>query len=160
MPPGEPNFGSPNGTVAQIACGGYLDIDLDLVGQPRITSHPAPGAYDFVDYEQDSAACGGICLDWVQIDVCGDPCTSWVTVFNWGDGLPDGNTNVAAYAAGGEVDNEAIPAGDLHNNSGITIDVDAIGPVPPGSYRYIRIWSPINWPDNDGAEVDAIEIVP
>ncbi len=38
--------------------------------------------------------------------------------------------------------------------------VDALGPVPSGGYRYLRIWSPINWPNNDGAEVDSIEIVP
>jgi hypothetical protein len=144
--------------VAQIACGGYLDVDLDSRGALRITSHPAD--FDFVDYEQYSAACGGVCLDWVQIDVCGDPCTSWVTVFNWGDGIPDTNTNVASFAAGGEDDNEAIPAAALRNNTGITIDVDAFGPVPPGGYRYIRFWSPVNWPNNDGAEVDAIEIVP
>jgi hypothetical protein len=100
----------------------------------------------------------------VQIDVCGDPCSSWVTVFNWGDGIPDNNTNVASYAAGGEDDNEAIPGTALQCNNGyctgITIDVDAIGPVPPGGYRYLRVWSPINWPDNDSAEVDAVEIVP
>jgi hypothetical protein len=147
-------MGLPNGTVAQIQCGSYLDIDL---GSQRITSHPG---YDFVDYEQYSAACGGICLDWVQIDICDAACSNWVTVFNWGDGLPDNNTNVASYAAGGEDDNEPILASDLLNNSGITIDVDALGPVPPSGYRYIRFWSPINWPNNDGAEVDSIEIVP
>jgi hypothetical protein len=158
VPRNEPNFGLPNGTFAQIQCGGFLDIDLDAVGQPRITSHPAPGAYDLVDYEK--AACGGICLDWVQIDVCGDPCTSWVTVFNWGDGAPDNNSNVASFGADGEDDNEAISAAALLNNSGITIDVDALGPVPSGGYRYLRFWSPVNWPNNDGAEIDSIEIVP
>jgi hypothetical protein len=148
-------MGLPNGTFAHIQCGSYLDIDLDNVGTPHITSH---AGYDFVDYEQ--AACSGICLDWVQIDVCGDPCTSWVTVFNWGDDIPDTNTNVAAFSAGGELDNEDIPAAALLNGSGVTIDVDPLGPVPSGGYRYIRIWSPINWPNNDGAEVDSIDVVP
>lgn len=151
-------MGLPNGTVAQIQCGSYLDIDL---GSQRITSHPG---YDFVDYESYSAACGGICLDWVQVDLCDAACSSWVTVFNWGDGIPDANTNVASFGADGEDDNEAIPGAALQCNNGfctgITIDVDALGPVPPSGYRYIRIWSPINWPNNDGAEVDAIEIVP
>jgi hypothetical protein len=155
MPPGEPNFGLPNGSFVQIQCGSYLDIDLDSAGVSHITSHTG---YDFVDYEQ--AGCGGICLDWVQIDVCGDPCTSWVTVFNWGDDIPDNNTNVASFAAGGEVDNKPIPGTALLNGSGITIDVDALGPVPSGGYRYIRVWSPINWPNNDGAEVDSIDILP
>jgi len=98
-------------------------------------------------------------LDWVQIDVCGDPCTGWVTVFNWGDDIPDTNTNVAAYAAGGETDNESIPAANLHNGTGVTIDVDPFG-MPAGGYRYIRVYSPINWPNNDAAQVDSIEIVP
>jgi hypothetical protein len=157
VPRGEPNIGPPNGSVAEVRCGGYLDIDLSA--QP-ITSH---SGYDLVYYER--AACSGICLDWVQVDVCDDAtCSTRVTVFNWGDGLPDGNTNVAAYAAGGEDDNEDIPAAALHCSglfcTGITIDVDALGPVPPGGYQRLRIWSPYNWPNNDGAEVDAIEIVP
>ena len=152
MPPGEPNIGLPNGIIAEIQCGGYIDLDL---GSQRITSH---AGYDFVDYE--APGCAGICLDWVQIDVCGDPCTGWVTSFNWGDGIPDTNTNVASYAAGGETDDKSITASDLLNNTGITIDVDAIGSVPSGGYRYIRIYSPINWPKNDGAQVDSIEIAP
>jgi hypothetical protein len=59
-------------------------------------------------------------------------------------------------------DNEDIPAGALLNVSGVTIDVDAPGfpSVPPGGYRYIRIWSPINWPNNDGSEIDSIFIEP
>jgi len=147
-----PNIGLPDGIIAEVQCGGYIDIDL---GSQRITSH---AGYDFVYYEQP--ACSGICLDWVQVDICDASCSSWVTVFNWGDGNPDNNTNVASFAAGGEDDNEDIPAAALLNGSGITIDVDAFGPVPGGGYRYIRIWSPYNWPNNDGAEVDSIDIVP
>lgn len=147
----------PNGIVAEIPCGGYLDLDLVSLGVPRITSH---SGYDFVYYER--AACSGICLDWVQVDLCDDPCASWVTVFNWGDNITDTNTNVASYSAGGELDNEDIPSSALLNGLGITIDIDPpfLPPVPPSGYRYIRIWSPINWPDNDGAEVDSIDILP
>jgi hypothetical protein len=154
VPAGEPNIGLPNGIIAQVQCGGDLLIDL---GSQRITSHTG---HDFVYYEQ--AACGGICLDWVQVEVCpASGCAGGgVIVFTWGDDLPDTNTNVASYAAGGEIDNEAILGGDLYNNSGITIDVDAFGPVPPGGYRYIHILSPYNWPNNDGSEIDSIEIVP
>jgi hypothetical protein len=99
------------------------------------------------------------------VDVCETlPCPARLTVFNWGDGLPDNNTNVASFAAGGELDNQDIPAAALHCANGyctgITIDVDAFGTVPPSGYRYIRIWSPYNWPANDGSEVDSIEIVP
>jgi hypothetical protein len=147
-------MGAPNGTVAEIPCGGYIEVDL---GSQRITSHPGPGNYDFVYYELPG--CAGICLDWVQIDVCeSQPCT-WITVFNWGDGIPDGNSNIASYATGGEDDNESISAVDLLNNAGIAIDVDPFG-VPAGGYGYMRIWSPINWPNNDGAQVDSIEVIP
>jgi hypothetical protein len=106
-------------------------------------------------------------MDMIRVDVCEDAaCTNPITVLNWGDDIPDANTNIAGSAAGGEVDNKDIPAGSLHcANSyctGIEIDVDASGfpAVPPGGYGYLRFWSPINWPNNDGAEVDAIEVVP
>ena len=117
--------------------------------------------YDFVYFEQ--AACGGICLDWVRIDVSADN-ANWITVFNWGDNLPDANTNIAGYTGNNEIDNAPIPASALYCNNGfctgIEIDVKPFGPVPPGGYRYIRIWSPLNWPDNDGAEVDSLLIFP
>ena len=153
IPPGEPNIGPPNGSFAEIPCNSSIELDL---GSQTITSH---SGYDLVYYEH--AGCSGICLDWVRVDVCTDAaCTNPVTVFNWGDDVPDTNTNVASFAAGGEIDNEDIPAAALLNGTGITIDVDAFGPVPAGGYRYIRIWSPINWPNNDGAEVDSIEVMP
>jgi hypothetical protein len=140
-----------------VACDSYLNIDLDAYAAPHITSHPG---YDFVYFEQ--AACGGICLDWVRVDVSADN-VNWVTAFNWGDGIPDNNTNVASYSAGGEDDNEPIPASALYCDSGyctgVEIDVDALGAVPPGGYRYIRIWSPLN-PNNDGSEVDALLVFP
>lgn len=99
----------------------------------------------------------------MQVDVCeSQPCT-WITVFNWGDGIPDSNTNVASYAAGGEDDNESIPGAALQCANGyctgITIDVDPFG-VPPAGFRYLRIRSPLNWPNNDGAQVDSIDVLP
>ena len=109
----------------------------------------------------ENTGCGGICLDWVRVDVSNDG-ANWVTVFNWGDGKPDNNTNIASYSGGNELDNAPIPAAALYCSNGyctgIEIDVDALGPVPVGGYRYIRIWSPLN-PGNDGSEVDSIEIV-
>lgn len=100
------------------------------------------------------------------VEVCHDPCTTWVTVFNWGDGAPDSNTNVASYGMDGEDDDEPIPSATLHMSSsgwstGIEIDVEFGGtlPVPPGGYRHIRIQSPIT-SNNDGVDVDAIEILP
>ena len=117
--------------------------------------------FDFVYYEW--FGCGGICLDWVQVDVCDMlPCPAWLTVFNWGDNVPDNNSNVASFAtdADGETDNEAIPAAVLQDNVGITLDVDVFGPPPASGYRYIRFRSPLNWPNNDGAQVDSIDVLP
>ena len=110
----------------------------------------------------EQVACGGICLDWVRVDVSADN-VNWVTAFNWGDGNPDDNTSIASYSGSNETDNAPIPAADLYCSngfcSGIEIDIDALGAVPPSGYRYIRIWSPLN-PDNDGSEVDALLIFP
>jgi hypothetical protein len=167
MPPGEPDVSaSPDladGNVVEYACGGSFIIDLDAVSAPHIASH---AGYDLINYELASSSCGGICLDWVIIEVCAEPCVTWVTVFNWGDGVVDGNTNVASFGSDGEDDNEPIPGGALHASvsgrmSGIEIDVEFGGtlPAPPGGYRYIRIQSPLN-PNNDGSDVDAIEILP
>lgn len=133
-------------------------VDLDSLGLPHITAH-GDANYDFVYYEY--TGCSGICLDWVAIDVCDTlPCPSWLTVFNWSDDIPDTNTNIAAYSAGGELDNEDIPAGVLLNGTGITIDVDAFGSSPSGGYRYVRVRSPLNWPNNDGAQIDSLDVVP
>lgn len=134
-----------------------MNIDLEGYAAPHITSH---AGYDFVFFEQ--VACGGICLDWVRVEVSADA-VNWVTVLDWGDGNPDDNTNIASYSADGEDDNEAIPSASLYCDSGycsgIAIDVDALGSVPLDGYRYIRIWSPLN-PNNDGSEVDALLIFP
>ncbi len=137
-------------------------LDLDSLGLPHITAH-GDANYDFVYYE--APGCSGICLDWVIVDVCDTlPCSNWLTVFNWGNDIPDNNTNVAAYSAGGETDNKDIPASALHCANGfctgITIDVDAFGPSPSGGYRYVRVRSPINWPNNDGSQIDSIEVLP
>ncbi|CAG0936710.1 hypothetical protein TFLX_05595 [Thermoflexales bacterium] len=156
---GEPDFDGPDGTIISIACNSYYNIDLDSYSQPHITTH-GDANYDFVYYE-NSWYPWGIRLDWMRIDLCGEPCNgNWVTAFNWGDGIPDANTNVAANGADGEDDNEDIQGTGLINNYGITIDVDALGAMPAGGYRHMRFWSPINWPNNDPAQIDAIVIVP
>jgi hypothetical protein len=157
-PGNEPDFDGPDGIIIEIACNSYFNLDLDSFSQPHITAH-GDASFDFVYYE-NSWYPWGIRLDQMRIDLCGEPCTSWVTAFDWGNGGPDYNTNVAANGADGEDDNEDIPRTGLFNDYGITIDVDALGPTPPGGYRYLRFWSPINWPNNDPAQVDAIVIVP
>ena len=87
--------------------------------------------------------------------------SNWYTVLNWGDGIPDTNTNISnPPGCTGEPDNCPIASSLLYNSTGITIDVD-IPSIPPGTYPYIRIFSPSAPPDTDGqVEVDAIEILP
>jgi len=93
--------------------------------------------------------------------------SNWYTVFNWGNGSADGNTDVAVPLpvppnptdCAVEPDQCVIDSSLLASSPGITINVNSL---PPGSYPYIRIISPPNPPDtgNNGVNVDAIAIVP
>jgi uncharacterized repeat protein (TIGR01451 family) len=93
--------------------------------------------------------------------------SNWYTVFNWGNGSADGNTDVSVPLpvppnptdCAGEPDQCVVDSSLLVNSPGITINVSAL---PPGSYPYIRIISPPNPPDtnNNGVNVDAIAILP
>jgi hypothetical protein len=89
---------------------------------------------------------------------------NWYTVFNWGDGSPDSNTNIPVplpppnpTTCAGEPDNCVIDSSFLYNSTGVTISLDSAG-VPPGNYTYIRIISPSD--SGDGVDVDAIAILP
>jgi len=113
-------------------------------------------------------------MDWVILQISTDG-TSWYTIFYWGDGNPDLNSNVAGYLP--ETDNLPIPLsalyGSLPYQTGIEIDVDGAlgvavpgeladtvpGPVPNGSYRYLRIYSPLGGADN-GLQFDSLQILP
>ena len=93
--------------------------------------------------------------------------SNWYTVFNWGNGAADGNTDVSVPLpvppnptdCAGEPDQCVIDSSLLTNSPGISINVNAL---PPGSYPYIRIISPANPPDtgNNGVNVDAITVLP
>jgi hypothetical protein len=92
---------------------------------------------------------------------------NWYTILNWGDGAADGNTNISIPLAvppnptdcAGEPDNCEIDASQLFNSTGVSIQLDGV--VPPGTYPFIRIFSPAAPPDTDGgAEVDGIEVLP
>jgi hypothetical protein len=104
-----------------------------------------------------------VALDWVVIQLSDTLTGTWTTIFNWGDDIYDANTNIPiGYVtdSDGEADNELIltgyPPPPPVSQTGIIIDVEAIA---PGSYRYIRILSPLGG-DNDPTEIDAIEIFP
>ena len=120
--------------------------------------------WDLIYYERATVP-DGILLDWVVVQISDG--TTWYTIFNWGDELPDANTNVDyrilpdSPQSPEEPDQRYIAPGNLYSSSGLTtgiaIDIDSI--VPPGTYSYIRFYAPPA--DFDGhAEIDAIEVLP
>ena len=125
-------------------------------GTPVVVGSHA--GYDLVFYELPSGT--GIMMDHVSIQV-GDG-YNWYTVFNWGDNNADTNSNLNINVIGGaEPDNRDFstsPASDvLYTATGILIDLDGV--APNGTYLYIRILSPTG-DTGDGADVDAIEVLP
>jgi hypothetical protein len=125
------------------------------LGSTPITDHGDSG-YDFVYYERLLTGPNHIEMDRVLIEI-GDG-TNWYTVFDWGGGGPDTNSNVdTGVIGGGEGENRNIASGFLINNSGVGIDIYSLGLI--GSYQYLRISAPSTGA-NDGIDIDAIEIYP
>ena len=157
---GEPDVGTPDGNAYTVPDSGTATFYLS---QPILANSDT--AADFVFYELPVGP--GINLDQVIIEISADG-SNWYRVFYWGDTTADTNTNVdnvnipnIASACPTETDNCPIASGDLYNNTGVLIDVD-YGPlslVPPGGYRWIRFTEP-GLGSTDGAQVDAIEILP
>lgn len=144
-----------------IPAGTYVTLQF---GTPLVVG---VGNY-LVYYEYPEGTNPGILMDAVIVQI-GDG-SNWYTILNWGDGVPDTNTNVSLPLlvsnptgdCAGEPDNCEIDASLLFNSTGIIINVDGV--VPNGTYPYIRIFSPPSapgGPDTDGKiEVDAIQILP
>jgi hypothetical protein len=118
--------------------------------------------YDLVYYEWKNPLDNNVYMDRVIIGISqtasGSP---YYTVFNWSNGEPDNNSNVAA-GSGNEEDNQYIDQsvtplyGSLQ--TGITINVDAAPSNPPvGSYRYIVVQSP-DILSGGGLEIDSIQV--
>lgn len=153
--------------IGFIQDGSYIVISL------QVTVGATPdNNYDLAFYEWNNA--GFVYLDWIIIGITNDNTGSqYYEVFNWGeDQSPDTNSNVSAYSAGGEGDDEQIPLAGLHDpdgagtapSSGVLIDVDnASSEPPPDTYNFVVIISPpdsgLPPPDGGGgaAQVDAIE---
>jgi hypothetical protein len=154
-PPGGLNLGAPDGAFLTLACGQSYVVDLG--SNPIVTQ----AGYDFVYYER--LAFDIIYMDSVIVEVCTDAdCSTGYTVFDWGNGSLDTNTNIGASGyTPGEPDNTTIPVDDLYGSwpypTGIAIDVDAV--APGGTYRYVRISSPVGG-DSDGSEIDALQVLP
>jgi hypothetical protein len=148
--------GPPDDLIAGVVNTGT--IILDFGPGNGVTDGPGP---DMVFYERPNPP--GILLDYVHIELSTDG-MSWDTVFNW-DGVPGEvwGTNIQAYAASGpgEEENEPILDSDLYPYPGwgITIDIAAVlPPLPPGTYRYVRITQPPG--ATDTAEIDALQTLP
>jgi hypothetical protein len=170
IPAGEPDIGPPDGIFASLPCGGLLILDLPALGYSPIDISVPDSAYDLVYYERNWAPPPDytVMMDWVSVYISQGPsgsCNSspWYTAFNWGDWVMSNNGHLGSSFP--ENDNELIPDsflwGILPYQTGVAIDLDdgALG-IPTGIYPCLRIISPINWPNNDPAEVDALEILP
>ena len=149
---------SPDGIVFNLVAGTYLTLNLDVVAD-------GDSNWDLVYYERPAGS--GVLLDWVIVEV-GDGNT-WYQIFNWGDDLGDGNTNVdfnilpypalPPFPPPDEPDQRDIPSASLYNSTGIAIDLDSLG--LSGPYPYIRFYAPSRPGDIDGhMEIDAIEVLP
>jgi hypothetical protein len=161
-PPPQIGVGTPDGSIGGIDDGEYIVIDL---GSPILrVNGPSDTDADLIYYEQQAGA--GVDLDMVIISISMDGAVYYV-VFNWGDGIPDNNSNVGDVTTdtGTEIDNQQIDqpdTGELYgtapNDTGILIDVDNAPSNPPvGDYQYIAIQAPSSG-STDGVGADSIDI--
>ncbi len=176
-----PNLGvgdPPDDQIGIIPDGQYVVLGLTIV----VGSTP-DNNYDLVYFERDTGSTT-VRLDWIIIGISTyEDGHEYYEVFNWGNGIPDTNSNVGdlAQAAGTEEDNLIIPisgnteippsenelydpdyvSGPTETNgpapqTGILIDVDNATSAPPANtYNYVVIISP-NGPGGD-AQIDAIQ---
>jgi hypothetical protein len=143
-PPPEVNIGPPDGTQYDLACGLELILDLD---EPTWIE-----TLVFYEFFNPDFCGGGICLDWVIIEVSDSDEGPWAEVFYWGDSVDGNNGDVLPYHyAVQEVDNENIHQDELYNGHGIQVPVN-------DTYRFVRVFAPE--PCYDPAQIDAIDILP
>jgi hypothetical protein len=160
-PPGVIDIGPPDCRWTVVST--TIFTDIIATGGLFIAGDSNPD-YDLVYYEReaDPGSTGFIDMDRVTVQISTDNIT-WYTVFWWGDGLLDTNTNIGQAGYGGaELNNTPIPMSEppLYRSStgpitGIAIDVDnSPVPPPPGLYRFVSITGDLQ------ADVDSIEVLP
>lgn len=145
------NIGEAKDDVSDILTGGgstTLTFSTPLV----VNGH---GGYDLVFYEMLNGK--GIAMDIVALEI-GDG-NNWYTIFYWGDDVADTNSNMDISILGGqETDNRdftSLPAANvLYNGTGVAIELDGV--VPPGTYPYIRIISPLTADYPYGVNLDGV----
>ncbi len=146
---------SPDYNIYDVPIGSSLTLDINLTADGNTAD------WELVYYELlNTVPSDFVLVDWVIIEISdGD---NWYTIFNWGNGASDGNTNVASFSP--EIDQLQIDipsAPPLYNNTGIAIDIDSR--VPTGPYYYIRFTSPssgVGPPADGSTDIDAIQILP
>lgn len=168
--PPQVTVGTPDGNIGSgIPDGYYIVLTLPT---PIVVNGPSDTNYDMAYYERPAAS--GVDMDSVIVSISMDNVIYYV-VLNWGDNQPNSHTNVDVNnlptpppgCTDLECDNQHIDASDLHDppggpafGTGILIDVDnAPSNPPPGDYWYIAVEAPSPTVNNDGADVDSIEIV-
>ncbi|MFN8412176.1 MAG: hypothetical protein U0Z26_07295 [Anaerolineales bacterium] len=154
---GTPVAGGPSSTIPQ---GSYTVINIS--GRPIVVVGTAETNYDLVYYETESLSSpGNIQLDNVILGISTHADGSvYYEVFNWGNGIPDTNTNVASVP---ENDNQIIPTTNLYSNpgTGILIDVDnATSAPPPDTYNYLVVIAPVSTskPASESIDVGAVDV--
>jgi hypothetical protein len=179
------NQGPPDGTLADAGTfpdGSYFVVDVHT--NPVHVAATPDGNYDLVYYEDENPNDSGlIAMDQVKIGITNDSSgQTYYKVFDWGDGLPDTNSNVDTTKLSppsdnnpAEVDNQTIATDDLYKDpaatppptnsqTGILIDVDqAPSHPPPGDYKYVVIVAPpdgtaSNPSPGDGGQMDSIDV--
>ncbi len=138
-------IGDPDGDQLDIGCGSNAIVDLG--DQTWIDT------LIFYEFYNPWGCGGGVCLDWILIDLSQSTSGPWTQYFYWGDsdGGNNGNVQLYHFPGGVEPDNESIPPAELYGLSGILVDVG-------GTYRYVRLRAPS--PCGDPAQVDAIDTLP
>jgi hypothetical protein len=157
VPSGVSTSGPPDFSPGVVNDGSYYVLDMS--GNPIIVNGTSDTNYDLVYYEYEAGSSGNIEMDRVIVGITNDSTgQTYYQVFNWGDGVPDTNTNVDTAVItpsvnSAEYDNQQI---DMSNNlyqdpsppptmqTGILIDVDnAPDPPPPATYNYVVIIAPV-----------------
>ncbi|MBP8048292.1 MAG: hypothetical protein KAY64_06070, partial [Anaerolineales bacterium] len=92
MPP-DLVVGAPDGNAGYIPNENYVIIDL--TSTPIEVRNPADGSYDFIFYELFVAP-DRINMDNIILSISMDG-INYYEVFNWGDNVPDNNTNIFSY---------------------------------------------------------------
>ncbi len=160
-----PNGDTAGNNVINIPDGYYVIITLPT---PIVVVGISDTGYDLVYYERQLDDSGmpsgyGVHMDQVILSISTAVNGTYYQIFNWGDGIPDTNSNLGDVA-GLENDNQPIDASEFYGtypqDTGILIDVDnAPSYPPPGNYSFLAIQAPTPLPANDGADVDAVEVV-